>query len=129
MAAQHQPPPRPGEGYSDMAHETVKVKLGEEQWDIDVKLAPLIPLLWAAGIRTEQCCQEVHPGLAYIEFPGAAEAEGFLCMAQRRYQVEVETWDEGHDGQHVFRVSLLVFFPTTDIPRLVKAFAGYAEKV
>jgi hypothetical protein len=110
-------------------HKAVKVKFEDGTLDIDVKLAPLIPLLWAAGIRTEQCCQEAHPGLAYIEFPGAVEVEGFLCMAQRRYQVELEIWDEGHEGQHVFRVSLVVFFPTTDIPRLVKAFAGYAEKV
>jgi len=80
-------------------------------------------------MRTEQCCQESQPGLAYIEFPGALEVEGFLCMAQRRYRVEEETWDEGHEGLHVFRVSLLVIFPTADIPHLVKAFAGYAGKV
>jgi hypothetical protein len=109
-----------------MAHKTVKVTLGGEQWDIDVKLGPLIRLLWAAGITTVQCCQEARPGLAYIEFPGAAEVEGFLCMAQRHYKVEVETWDEGHEGQHVFRVSLLVFFPTREIPQLVQAFARYA---
>ena len=82
-----------------MAHKTVKVMLGEEQWDIDVKLAPLIPLLWAAGIRTEQCCQEAHPGLAYIEFPGAADVEGFLCMAQRRYQVGLAQLHERLEGR------------------------------
>src|SRR5262245_32284945 len=107
------------------AHKTVKVSRGEV--DIDEKLAPLIPLLWKAGIETNQCCQEERPGLACIEFPGSAEVEEFLFVAQRRYKVEVETWNEGDNGELSIGVRLLVLFPAKDIPQLVKAFGDQLE--
>jgi hypothetical protein len=99
-------------------HETVKVSRGEV--DIDVKLAPLIRLLWARGIETCQCCQEYRLGEACIEFPGTADVVEFLYVAQREYKVELETWDEGEDGDHSIMVRLLVFFPVEDIPLLVE---------
>jgi hypothetical protein len=46
----------------------------------------------------------------------------FLDVAQRDYKVEIETWDEGQDGEHSIAVRLLVFFPTRDIPYLLKQF-------
>jgi hypothetical protein len=64
-------------------HKTVKVSRGEV--DIDVKLAPLIRLLWARGIETYECCQECRPGEACIEFPGTADVVEFLYVAQREY--------------------------------------------
>jgi hypothetical protein len=35
---------------------------------IDVKLAPLMRLIWDTGIKTNQCCQEDRRGHACIEF-------------------------------------------------------------
>lgn len=101
-------------------HKTVKVSRGEI--DVDEKLAPLIPLLWAKGIETFQCCQETRPGEAYIEFSSSGEVMEFLDVAQQPYRVEVETWDEGTNGHLSIAVRLLVFFPTKDIPKLIKKF-------
>ena len=107
------------------AHKTVTVSRGEVE--IDEMLAPLIRLVWAAGIQTSQCCQEERPGEAYIEFPGTGEVEEFLDVAQKNYLVELERWDEGARGVHSYRVRLLVFFPVKDIPRLIKAFTEVIE--
>jgi hypothetical protein len=106
-----------------MNHKTVKiVRIERQEIDIDVKLAPLIRLLWDLDIDTCQCCQEYRPGEACIEFPGTDEVCEFLNVAQREYKVEVETWDEGENGEHSIAVRLLVFFPMKDIPDLIKAF-------
>jgi hypothetical protein len=101
-------------------HPTVLVSRGEVE--IDEKLAPLIRLLWARGINTNECCQEDRPGTAYIEFPGTGDVEKFLNVAQKRYRVELQNWNEGVGGELSIRVRLLVYFPTRDIPRLVKVF-------
>ncbi len=115
-------------------HETVPVKppaalagyLGRKPLPIDAKLAPLVRLLWARGILTEQCCEERWPGLAWIVFPSTSEASEFLYVAQRDYRVDVDTWNEGEerDGGRVPCVQLYVAFPTAEIPRLVEAFAA-----
>ena len=85
----------------------------------------LHPISLFEGIETWQCCQEERPGQACIEFPGTVEVTKFLWIAQRRYKVEVETWDEGEKGQHSIQARLLVFFPTRDINRLVEAFCHH----
>ncbi len=108
-------------------HKTVKVRYADEEIDIDVKLAPLMPLVWDEDIETCQCCEEYRPGEACIEFPSTGEVMEFLNIAQRPYKVELETWDDGAEGMHSIQVRLLVFFPTKDIPQLVKAFTEYAE--
>ena len=108
-------------------HKTVKVKYGDEVLNIDAKLAPLLPLLWDEDIETCQCCEEYRPGEACIEFPSTGEVMEFLDIAQRPYKVELETWDDGAEGMHAIQVRLLVFFPTQDIPQLVKAFQDYAN--
>jgi len=84
-------------------HKTVKVSLGTVE--IDEKLAPLIPLLWAQGIRTRQCCQEERAGKASITFWNLEGALEFLNVAQREYEVVVETRDEGEGGELVRRYS------------------------
>jgi hypothetical protein len=67
---------------------------------------------------------EVFPSLpsgeAYIESPSSGAVADFLTVAQREYNMEIEKWDEGDDGDLSMRVRLLVFFPTKDIPLLVK---------
>jgi hypothetical protein len=105
-------------------------RLKRPKIELDALLAPLISLVWAHGIDTCQCCQEVYSGIAEIEFPGSAEVAEFLWIAQREYKVEAETWDEGadDDGQHVYGVRLLVLFPTIDIPALVEAFKAAVGK-
>jgi hypothetical protein len=54
-------------------HETVKVPLGKDQIDIDVKLAPLISIMWELEIQTMKCCEERWPGLACISFPSVID--------------------------------------------------------
>jgi hypothetical protein len=112
-------------------HKTVKVSCPwtRDKIDIDVELAPLIPLLWACGIETNQCCQEGRPGEACIEFPGTREVMEFLHVAQSEYKVELERQDEVEDGELSIVVRLLVFFPTEDVPGLVEAFTYYANEL
>jgi hypothetical protein len=112
---------------SSHTHDTVKVHcswLGGCDIDIDVKLAPLIRRLWDLAIETNESCQEARPGEACIEFPGTSDVEDFLSVAPRNYKVDLETLDAIKDGKRHIRVRLLVYFPTKDIPRLVKAFAA-----
>ncbi len=105
-------------------HRTVKVKTPYGYTTpIDAELAPLVKLLWAAGIDTEQCCQEEWPGLAAITFPGTGDVMAFLEVAQRPYRVELQTWDEGEGRRLAIAARLLVVFPAADVPRLVQAFA------
>ncbi|OAI54029.1 hypothetical protein AYO44_03870 [Planctomycetaceae bacterium SCGC AG-212-F19] len=107
-------------------HKTVKVSRGEV--DVDELLVPLIPLLWSHGIGTEQCCQEEQPGLASITFPDLRDVCAFLSMAGMEYPVMAEIWDEGDDDERDFVGRLLVRFPVTDIPKLVKAFGRKPQK-
>jgi hypothetical protein len=112
---------------SSHTHDTVKVHcswLGGCDIDIDVKLAPLIRRLWDLAIETNESCQEARPGEACIEFPGTSDVEDFLSVAPRSYKVELGTSDGIKDGKRHIRVRLLVYFPTRDIPRLVKMFAA-----
>jgi hypothetical protein len=108
-------------------HPTVKLRcplFDGEPIEVDKLLAPLMPLIWAKGIPTFQCCQEADPGLAQIEFPDTQSVEAFLTVAQREYKVEISTHDYGkRRGKHLYRVWLFVRFPTMDIPRLVEAFS------
>jgi hypothetical protein len=104
-------------------HETVPVQHGKVLIDIDAALAPLIRVLWDRGIDTYQCCQEARPGEACIQFPGTNEVEEFLYLAKARYKVELEVVDESRDGEHRIGVSLLVYFPPEDVPRLVESLA------
>jgi hypothetical protein len=114
---------------SSHPHDTAKVHcpwLGGCEVDIDVQLAPLIRRLWDLTIETNECCEEARPGEACIEFPGTSDVENFLAVAPRSYQVNLETSDGIKDGKRHIRVRLLVYFPTRDIPRLVKVFAAAA---
>jgi hypothetical protein len=103
-------------------HKTITLQWHGQPLDIDEQLAQLMPLLWERDIETNRCCQERYPGLAWIEFHSTDDVMEFLEVAQREYKVEVETWDEGEDGRLAIMVSLVVLFPTADIPRLVEAF-------
>ena len=109
-----------------MKHKTVKVSRGEVE--VDEGLAPLIPLLWAVGIETCQCCQEYLCGQAGIVLPTLPAAMKFLNIAGREYRVEVEAWNEGKRGCPRFVCNLLVYFPLKDVPRLVSRFKKAGAK-
>jgi hypothetical protein len=108
-------------------HETVKVKLGQRMVDIDVRLAPLIRLLWDRKIRTLSSCQEQYPRRAWIVFPGTSDVKRFLDVAQKDYRVETNvTWFDSQGGQpRSCRIWLHVHLPQTDLPGLVEAFEKY----
>jgi hypothetical protein len=48
---------------------------------IDAVLAPLIRLLWDAGVKTSMCCQEREPGICWIRFPSRDDALSFFIPA------------------------------------------------
>lgn len=131
-------------------HRTVIVEIGAWREEIDEALAPLIREIWTTGIETMMCCQEVEPGIAWIEFPSVEELFRFLNLVTR-YEAGIDTlynrinhqrtgpmsapvWEyrldlmdifEGQeeqviDGLACFEGMASVFFPTTDIPVLLQ---------
>jgi hypothetical protein len=46
--------------------------------EVDEGIAPLLKALWDLGITTCNSCQENKPGIAWIEFLAAEDAEAFL---------------------------------------------------
>lgn len=93
-------------------------------FEIDVLLAPLMPLLWGLGIETLQSCQEKRQGYSSITFSDTGALEAFLNVGQRHYHFELETWDEGDNGELALRINLNVYFPIGDIPDLVSKFTA-----
>jgi hypothetical protein len=59
-------------------HKQVEVEWRGMRAEIDEELAPLILALWKAGIVTLNSCQENFPGIAWIQFLSANDAEKFL---------------------------------------------------
>jgi len=59
-------------------HETVYVKYGAMEADIDVEIAPLILEIWRAGLVTLNSCKENRPGWVWIQFLIAEHAATFL---------------------------------------------------
>ena len=64
--------------FSSRPHPTIVVEVGDFREDIDIDLAPIIKLLWEAGIETMMCCQETDPGIAWIEFGHSEDVARFL---------------------------------------------------
>jgi hypothetical protein len=99
------------------------------RFQIDTGLAPLLPLVWALGMETVQCCQEYRPGEAHIGFDRATDIETFLNAARRKYKGEAYTWEVDPDTfadwePRVLKqgIQLGVYFPVEDVPYLLKAF-------
>lgn len=46
--------------------------------EVDEGIAPLLQAIWNAGINTCNSCQENKPGIIWIEFLAAVDAEAFL---------------------------------------------------
>ncbi|NPV62509.1 MAG: hypothetical protein HPY61_07750 [Methanotrichaceae archaeon] len=46
--------------------------------EVDEGIAPLLQAIWRSRIATCNSCQENRPGIIWIEFPRAEDAESFL---------------------------------------------------
>jgi hypothetical protein len=64
-------------------HPQVQIKHGSWSADVDEEIAPLILACWRADIATSNSCQENQPGIAWIEFPTALDAEHFTTTVVR----------------------------------------------
>jgi hypothetical protein len=131
-------------------HPTVIVEVGPWREEIDEALAPLIRETWRAGIETMMCCQEVDPGIAWIEFESVEELYRFLNLvahyepgvdtlynriydervgpasaAAWQYQLNLMDIFEDQEEQTVyglacFTATVGLCFPVTDIPVLLE---------
>lgn len=71
-------------------HKTVLVKWDGFEARVDEGIAPLIKEIWKAGIFTFNSCEENRPGIIWIEFASAAEAEAFLNIVAR-YEEDLDS--------------------------------------
>jgi len=75
---------------SQRRHKTVLVEIGPWKEEVDELLAPLIAAMWEREIETNMSCQEVEPGIAWIEFASVSDLIEFLnCVAD--YEPGVDT--------------------------------------
>lgn len=129
-------------------HETITLNVGNQCEEIDIEIAPLIREIWVASIETMMSCQEVSPGIAWIEFPEVEELLRFLNIVTR-YEPEADTlynrichqvvgptsrphwecnvWDmfqgqeeQQRDGEVNFFATVGVYFPTAEITLLIE---------
>lgn len=131
-------------------HETVTVSVGNRCEEIDIQIAPLIREIWLADIETMMSCEEVSPGIAWIEFPEVEELVQFLNIVTR-YEPGADTlynricsqvvgpmstapWEYAfnlsdifdgqeeqlNDGAVSFFASVGVYFPTSEIALLIE---------
>ena len=129
-------------------HPAVTVTVGEWSEEIDLQIAPLIREMWIAGIDTLMSCQEVSPGIAWIDFPDVQELLRFLDLVtwyedgidtfynrvtgQRVGFMSIPPWEyQFHlldifedrevlmDGMGRFEASVGVYFPIPDIAELI----------
>jgi hypothetical protein len=117
--------------YRDVTH---PVSL-EDDIGIDVEIADLVELVWAAGLRTTSSCQcdEGHP--AMIQFYSARDAELFLRIAARgRLPGFPFIFTPGSGWtMHVFKIAddrtyellTAVTFPKSEIDRIESNFRSY----
>lgn len=55
--------------------------LGYDQMiDVDAEMAALLRALWDKGIMTCNSCQEIEPGVMWIEFYSAEDVEAFVTL-------------------------------------------------
>jgi hypothetical protein len=62
-------------------HKQVRVKYGKNFIQVDQGMAPLLKALWKRNIYTGLSCQENRPGIAWIMFLSAWDAEAFCDLA------------------------------------------------
>lgn len=59
-------------------HQAVTIHHDDQFGDVDENLAPLLFALWHLGILTMRSCQEIEPGVAYIQFADVSQVERFF---------------------------------------------------
>jgi hypothetical protein len=131
-------------------HETIAVNVGNRCEEIDIEIAPLIREIWMASIDTLMSCQEVSPGIAWIEFPEVEELLRFLNIVTRyepgadtiynrichqivgptstpHWEYQVNLWDmfqsqeeQLDEGAVRFFATVGVYFPTAEIALLME---------
>ncbi len=68
----------PNQSSRHLPHPTKKVRVGASEANIDVKIVPLIRLLWQSGIETSMSCQGYEDEYIWIEFPSENDLVLFL---------------------------------------------------
>jgi hypothetical protein len=122
-------------------HKQVKVSYDNLIVEVDEGLAPLLTVIWKHGIDTCLSCEENFPGIAWIMFDTAYDAEKFLNLVfvRNRKKPFWETMDGritecGKDNWEYsvcvdnlssknppfFIISISIRFPITDIPLIMK---------
>jgi hypothetical protein len=100
---------------------------------IDVDLAPLIGLLWDAGIKTNMCCQECEHGICRIGFPSPAEALRFFSPASTLASECHWTLDGDHEPGDDFEANPIgcvsVEFPREDLGTLIRRWKPTAHEM
>lgn len=80
-------------------HEQAKVFYPgyEEVIEVDTGIAPLLLALWDAGVMTCNSCQENEPGVMWIEFYSAEDAENFITLLMVALRDQIVRRPEGDD--------------------------------
>jgi hypothetical protein len=76
----HWPDETEQEEERETIHKQVLIGWRGRYAEVDEELAPLIQAIWRAGIDTINSCQENQPGIAWIEFATARDAQRFLNL-------------------------------------------------
>jgi hypothetical protein len=106
-------------------HKTVKLPFHDRLIDIDEKLSELIRMTWEAGITTVTCCQEWHPGKAFIEFESTKDIVHFLNILDQNYKPHFRFgYDEPGAG---LWAQLFVSLPTHELEGITERFAMRME--
>lgn len=74
----------------DTKHTQVEVSFEDQSAFVDEGIAPLILELWKAECDTVLSCQENRPGVVWVCFSTAADAERFLDIVAR-YEEDVDS--------------------------------------
>ncbi len=128
-------------------HRAVTVKVGKLEAEIDEFLVPLIAAIWSLQIETIMSCQEVEPGIAWVEFASIPDLIKFLDMVAHyepgadtlynrinyqltgdisapvwRYQLNLMDLNEIDDyqGPTDLDVTVGVYFPLSDLPAILR---------
>lgn len=72
-------------------HPTIRVRVGEEEADIDELIAPVIESLWQLGIRTQSSCQGGRGTRAHITFPDPEDAAAFLNIIGSEFDPAIDS--------------------------------------
>jgi hypothetical protein len=135
-------------------HKAVIVEVGSCREEIDEALAPLITAIWKCGIGTMMSCEEVDPGIAWIEFDSIEDLRGFVNLVadyedgadtlynrinnQLAGDLSAPPWEyqlhlrdlnacASYMGPTYVEFSVGVYFPVSDIPVIVERLQAFMD--